>query len=292
MENRKESKGVRTGGVLFALFILCLGVFSLMNKVPLFTAIFRLLSLWPLLFIGIGIWLVFRALNYEKIAVVVLALLLVGAMYSVFSRPGLELQSLEEKTALQGVTNLNVSMDLLFGTFHLGSTPENLYVSKGYGQPMQSSVLSTKGGTASLHFSPRGEAFTPFSEQKNEYEILLNESLPVTITASTAFSTCFFDLSNLKVQELELNGGLSSTEITFGETNTKVVLGMGLSTVKIHVPETVGVRVTGPGFASLLVPPNWIKTDDGYKSPNYDSASYRIEIECSMGLSTVEISYV
>lgn len=114
----------------------------------------------------------------------------------------------------------------------------------------------------------------------------------MTITASAAFSTCFFDLSNLKVQEFELTGGFSSNEITFGEVNTKVVLGMGLSTVKIRVPETVGVRVTGPGFASLLVPPDWIKTSDGYKSPNYDSASYRIEIECSMGLSTVEISYV
>lgn len=293
MEPERKVKKLETGSILFALFILLLGVCALIFKVSILTGIFNLLRLWPLLFVGIGVWLIFKTVNLEKVGVVVLALMLAGAMYMAFAQQRVEMQlASSEEEAVGDATSLNVSADLVFGTFNVGSTPEKLFISRGYNYPLQVHI-TRRGGTAYLDFSLRGERITPWSGQQNIYDILLNQALPLSLTADAGLSTCVLDLSRLNVKEFTLNGGLSSADITFGETNTKAVLGLGLSSVKIHVPQSVGVKiVSSSGLATLSVPPGWVRTGDGYKSPNYDTASYKVEITCTMGMSTVEVSYV
>jgi len=290
MENNKKTKGTETGGILFALFLLLLGAFALLFDVSPFTGLLRLLGLWPVLFIGIGIWLVFKNLNQEKVGVVVLAAILLVAMYSVFSQSGQQLESFDEKDVPSGVTKLNVSMDLLFGSFTIGSTSDLLYASRGVYYAVDSR-MSTVRDTAHVNFSARAEAVIPFRTSPNEYEILLNQRLPVTIVADSAMSSCSFDLSDLKVEEFILDGGVSSIEITFGEANTTAVISMGVSSVKIYVPESVGVKIISEGLLSLSVPPGWIKTENGYESPNYDTATYKVSITCDIGMGTVNVAY-
>ncbi len=274
---------------MLALFILLLGFFALLFDVPIFTGLFRLVGLWPLLLIGLGLWVIFKTVNQEKVGTVLLALILVGAMYSVFSRPALHLESLEEKTVLPGITSVDVSMDLALGAYYIGSTPESLFTAKGY--PIMEPHLYTDGATAHLDFSLREEAFIPPGDLGNEYHILLNQHLPLTISGGIGVASCSLDLSTLNVKELYLDGGLCSLEITCGETDTRVALSMGLSSVRIYVPQSVGVRIDSEGLVSLQVPSGWIKTENGYKSPNYDTAQHRIDITSDMGIGSIIISY-
>lgn len=288
MDNEKPKK-TETGGILFALFVLLLGVFALLFDVPILTGLFRLISFWPLLLVGLGVWLIFKNVDYEKIGVVVLAVILVAAMYSAFSQIQMQPASLDEKAVPPGVANMDVSLDLLFGTFSVGST-DALYTYRGY-EPMEFS-MDTVGDTAKLNFSLEEEAFVPFKWSSHQYEILLNQHLPMSLTVNTSISSCSFDFSSLHVEEFILDGGVSSIEVTFGETNTAAVFDMGVSSVTIYVPESVGVRIVTDGLFSLSVPPDWIKTDNEYTSPNYDTAVYKIEITCTMGMSTVTVTYI
>lgn len=290
MDNEKKSKKVETGGILFALFIVFLGVFSLLFDVSLLTGLFRLVTFWPLLIVGLGVWLIFKNVEKELIGTVVLAVILIAALYSAFSTVPLQLESLDEKSVPPGVSDMDVSIDLLFGTFSIGST-ESLYQIKG-DQTMNVSQ-HTAGGTAHVNVSLQKEAFVPFSWSSNMYEILLNQHLPLSIDAAVGASSCHLDLSNLKVEEFSLAGGVSSVEIFFGEaTNTTADISMGVSSVTMYVPESVGIKITADGLLSLSVPPDWIKMDDGYKSPNYDTAAYTIGIACTMGLGTLTIMYI
>lgn len=291
MDNEKKSKKVETGGILFALFVVFLGVFSLLFDVPLLAGLFRLVSFWPLLIVGLGVMLIFKNVNKEYIGTAVLAVILIGAMYSAFSTVPQQLESLDEKSVPPGVTDMDVSIDLLFGTFSIGST-ESLYLVKGQ-QPMKTS-MHTAGATAHLDFSLQEEAFVPFRWSSNQYDILLNQHLPLSIDAATGTSSCYLDFSQLKVEKFSLAGGVSSVEIVFGEgeTNTTVDISMGVSSVTIYVPKSVGVTITAEGFLSLSVPPDWIKVGDGYKSPNYDTATYTIDITCTMGLGSITIVYI
>lgn len=288
MEDNKKPEKIETGGILFALFLLFLGLFAVLFDVPIFTGLYRLLSLWPLFLVGAGVWLIFKTLDKERISVVVLAIILVGAMYSVFSQIEPLLETREEEAVPPGVTSIDVSMDFVAGSFSIGSTPEKLFTTRGH--HILEPHLHTVGSTAYLDFSLKAD-ITPFKEISGEYEILLNQTLPVTISGGIGASSCTFDLSDLKIEELNLDGGLCSLEITFGETNTEVAISMGLSSVNIFVPQSVGVRIISDGLVSLSVPPGWIKTDEGYKSPNYDAAMYKIDISATVGLGSIAISY-
>ncbi|MBU7014410.1 MAG: hypothetical protein HXS52_12545 [Theionarchaea archaeon] len=289
MEPEKKKRIIDTGGILFALFILLLGVFSMLLDVSPFAGIFYLLKFWPVLLIGLGIWLVFKHAQHEGIGAVVLAVLLVVAVYSAFSQVEVQSFHSEEKELSSGLTDLEASLDLLFGVFSVDAASDNLYILKGY-ESMDSSFY-TAGSTGYLDLSLTAESFIPLAGS-HEAEILLTDTLPLVVHADAAFSTVKFDASRLNIQELVITGGLSSFELVLGETNTDISLSMGMSSVTIYVPQTVGVRIVSTGLTSLSVPTGWIKIDDGYMSPNYDTALYRIEVDSSTGLGTIVVKYV
>lgn len=290
MNNDEKPKKVKAGEILFALLILLVGTFALYTGTSLLAAFLSLFRLWPLLIIGIGVWLVFKNIERERIAVVILAALLIGAVYVTFSQLEPPLESLGEEAVPPGVTKAAVSADFVSGKFSIGSTPEKLYISKGYNYPLEVRV-STAGQTVNLHLSLEEEFHNFFRYSGNEFQILLNENLPLSIDANTGAAHCIFDLSHLKVEKLSLDGGLTSFEVTFGEMNTKVSLDMGLSSGTFYVPQSVGVRIISEGLVSLSVPSDWIKTENGYKSLNYDTALYKIDITCHIGLGYLKIAY-
>lgn len=291
MDNNKKSKNLDTGGILFALFIVLLGAFALLFETPILTGLLHLVQFWPLILIGIGVWLIFKNMEREKIGAVVLAVLLIGAMYYAFSRPTLELESFEERHVPEGVTSMEVSMDLIAGSFSIGPTSEYLYASRGYNYPMES-LMSTRGSTAVLSLAVEEEAFIPFSEPGHEYEILLNGTLSASLYPDAVASSCSFDLSALNLTELDLEAVVSSIDMTLGEMSTDINLEMVLSTLDLYVPQSVGVKIISDGLVSLTVPSGWIKLDDGYKSPNYDNAQYKINITCDVAMGVITISYI
>lgn len=287
-----KSEEIDTGGILFAVFILFLGIFALIFDISPFTGLFRMIALWPLIFVGLGIWLIFKNFGYKKVGVAVLALILIASMYSVFVeiQPFSEKAVEKEKDVPSGIKDLDVSFDLALGTFYITSTPDVLYRFKG--SELMEPRLSTMGDKASLEVLLDEKVFTPFRWGQNEFEMQLNETIPTSFDIETGMSTCRFDLSDLRVKEFDLEGGVSSVEITFGETDTAAYIDMGISTVTINVLETVGVRITTEGLMSLSVPSGWVKIPDGYESPNYSTAAHKINISCTIGIGTVTVAYI
>jgi hypothetical protein len=288
--NTQKSENIDTGGILFAVFILFLGIFALTFDVSPFTGLFRMISMWPLILIGLGVWLVFKNIGYEKVGAIVLALILIAAMYTVFT--GIETFSgiSIEKDVPSGATNLDASFDLALGTFFIKSTPDVLYHFKGAAS--MEPHLYTIGDTVNLEILLDEEVFIPFGRSQNEFEIQLNDTLPASIDIDMGLSTMYVDLSNLNAKELNIDGGVSSVEIIFGETDTTAEIDMGVSSVTIRVPETVGVRITTDGLMSLSVPSGWVKISNGYESPNYGTATHKINISCDIGLGTVTVAYI
>lgn len=289
MDNNKKPKKLDTGGILFAVFILLLGVFTLVTETSFLTALVRLIRFWPLLVVGFGVWLIFKNFEQEKISVIILAALLVGAMYIAFFQPVQQPEYSDETGIPAGVTKMNVFMDLVGGTFDIGSTSEDLYTSEG-SYPLESHV-STAGTTVDLDFTLQEEIFTPFKEGGNEHEILLYDGFPTSMKGKAVFSSCTFDLSNT-VEKLSLDGVFSSFKITFSEASTKVTFDSVFSSSTLYVPQSVGVRIISDGVASFSVPSDWIKIDHGYQSPNYDTALYNIDITCDIVMGSVKISYI
>jgi hypothetical protein len=103
------------------------------------------------------------------------------------------------------------------------------------------------------------------------------------------------DLEDLELRDLEIAGGSSRLEIRLPrpDTSIPVRIGGGASNVEMIRPAGVPVRVRIGGGASKLAIDDFSvgsaggKTD--WKSPDYDSAEQRYDIEIGAGASKLTV---
>jgi hypothetical protein len=147
--------------------------------------------------------------------------------------------------------------------------------------------VGVDGGTVSVKYRP---SFHPPTG-----EITLSGRVPWTIQAHWGMSDVTADLEGLELENLEISGGSSRLEIRLPRParSVPVRIGGGASNVEMIRPAGVPVRVRIGGGASKLAIDDFSvgsaggKTD--WKSPDYDSADQRYDIEIGAGASTVTV---
>jgi len=121
-----------------------------------------------------------------------------------------------------------------------------------------------------------------------------NTSLPWSLDVSGGASHATFDLASARVSDLSVSGGANNVTITLGPPSGTVSIDVsgGASSVTIHRPSGVPAEVVASGGASS------VRLDDqalgGFgdsqaKSPGYDSATDRYEVDVSGGASSVKV---
>jgi hypothetical protein len=166
---------------------------------------------------------------------------------------------------------VNPSMDDLFRARFEGKVPE----------------VGVDGGTVVVKYRP---SFHPPTGQ-----ITLSDRVPWTILAHWGMSDVTADLEGLELKDLEVSGGSSRVEIRLPrpDTSIPVRIGGGASNVEMIRPVGVPVRVRIGGGASDLAIDDFAvgsaggKTD--WRSPDYDSAEHRYDIEIGAGASKVTV---
>ena len=103
-----------------------------------------------------------------------------------------------------------------------------------------------------------------------------------------------FDLTDLKVTNLDVDTGASATEIFLPANagTTLVDIDTGASSVKVHVPTGVGARLRiKSGVASVIVDESrFHKIDTGqYQSDEYNTAANRADITIDSGVGSIEV---
>lgn len=127
-----------------------------------------------------------------------------------------------------------------------------------------------------------------------DWDFTINRDIPLKLNIDSGASASTFDLSELKVTDLDLNTGASTTEIILPASagNTHVDIDTGASTLKITIPVGVAARIqTKTGLATVSVDSNRFPPMGGglYQSADYASAINRAEISIDAGLGTIEI---
>jgi hypothetical protein len=175
----------------------------------------------------------------------------------------------------RGASHLTIgvdpSMDDLFRARFDGKVPE----------------VGVDGGTVTVKYRP---SFHPPTG-----EITLSDRVPWTILAHLGMSDVTADLEGLELRDLEVSGGSSRLEIRLPrpDTSIPVRIGGGASNVEMIRPAGVPVRVRIGGGASDLAIDDFAigsaggKTD--WRSPDYDSAEQRYDIEIGAGASKVTV---
>ncbi len=125
------------------------------------------------------------------------------------------------------------------------------------------------------------------------WDVKLNDGIPMTLDLETGAGESRLDLRPLKVEEIRLKTGASSTEITLpaqaGKTRIKVT--SGAASVVLRVPDGVAARIAvESGLAGITIDQNrFPRSGNGYQSADYDRAVNSVDIKIETGVGAVEI---
>jgi hypothetical protein len=226
---------------------------------------------WPLLIIAFGIWLIIgffsrnQPVGGEKVSIP-----LEGAA-SAF----IKLDHGAGRLALRSGAG---SGEILNGTFGNGLN---------YKSRMEGSRLEVK-----LRTSQQPWAWWP--GESLDWDINLNGDIPMSLKIDSGASASILDLSDLKITDLDIDTGASSTELTLPANagNTHVDIDTGASSLKVTIPVGVAANIRiKSGIASVNVNSRFPRLDGGmYQSSDFSTASNRIDMTINAGVGSIEVN--
>ena len=126
-----------------------------------------------------------------------------------------------------------------------------------------------------------------------DWTVGLSPEIPLALEFETGAGKTELDLTKLLVNDLRVQTGASSTQITLPENAglTQVKIGAGAAEIGIRVPETVAasIRIAGALSDIQVDEDRFPRMSGGYQSADYETAPNRTEITIEMGVGSVRI---
>jgi len=126
-----------------------------------------------------------------------------------------------------------------------------------------------------------------------EWNVRLNPNPRLALHFKTGASETRLDLTDLRVAEMTLETGASSTRLTLpahaGWTRARVA--SGAASVEVVVPPGVAARIHGVvAIGSFQVDQQrFPRRNGGYESPDYETATHRVELNVEGGVGSVVV---
>jgi hypothetical protein len=144
----------------------------------------------------------------------------------------------------------------------------------------------------SLRTSQQSWAWWP--GESLDWDIRLNADIPLSLNIDSGASASILDLSDLKVTNLDIDTGASSTELTLPASagNTHVDIDTGASSLKVNIPPGVAASIrVKTGIASVNISARFPKVDGGlYQSTDYGTAANRVDMTIDSGVGSIEVN--
>jgi hypothetical protein len=266
---------MRRGSLFWGALILLAGVLLLLNN--FFPNLFSRISVWDI------IWPV--------------AIILIGASLLFGPRWGgrRSLESQDVMVPLESASDAEVRLYHGAGRLSVRSTSTPGVLLSGTCVGGADVNVSKSGPSTRLDLRSRaGDAWFgnpgPFGFA---WDLVVTPEVPLRLTVETGASETNLDLRDLKVTDLQINTGASSSVVTLpGRAGmTRVKVAAGAASVKLYVPEGVAANIAvQSGLAGIHIDQNrFPAAAGGYQSTDYDTAANRADIFVETGVGSVDI---
>ncbi|HEY8469427.1 MAG TPA: hypothetical protein VIL18_07285 [Longimicrobiales bacterium] len=104
-----------------------------------------------------------------------------------------------------------------------------------------------------------------------------------------------YGLGNSRAKQVRLEGGVGHVVLDLtGDWagDMRVSVEMGLGSLTVRVPRTVGVRLQKTSIFAGVTSPGFSKRDDAYYSDNWGSARHRLTLDVEAAFGNVDIRWV
>jgi hypothetical protein len=152
------------------------------------------------------------------------------------------------------------------------------------------------GDQVSVELRPRMDSFPFFSfygRGDMDWKVGLNPHIPLDLRFEVGASRNRLRLRDLQVRSFSLETGASATEIEFPAAAgaTRARIRSGAASVDMRIPDGVAARIhASGGMASIDVDTNrFPRVGSEYRSPDYDTAVNRLDLDVETGVGSVSI---
>jgi hypothetical protein len=314
----------RNRSMLLALLLIAIGVVLLLRNTDVIPDD---VAIWPLIVIGIGVWLLVQRLvpgggwGHDGY-VWPLILIAVGVVFLLR-----DLDVIDSDVTLWPVILIAIGLGIVLSAVTNrggsggdvatprsvpldGASTASVRVKHGAGRlairstpALESLVDGTFTGNVQLRVDRRGDHADVVVEGRwtgpwdwdrrgFDWAIGLTRAIPVRLTVDAGANQADIDLSDLTIPELVMNTGASDTSIVMpsrGTTDASVKC--GAAKVRIRIPAATAARISvRAGLMGVDVDQTrFPKSDVGYRSPGFDTASDRVDLRVEGGASGLEI---
>ncbi len=309
---RSVSDGIGVG-VTF-IFIGLVWMMAKMGYIN-FSIIGAIADLWPLVFVVIGVNIIFRRVRYVGL-ITWIGFLSVIVAYGVYFAPQAEwfnvhignnwdneysssvngLPAISDSVPFVGneqVKEGNLELNLAAGNLNMGASDDNLI---DYVLPKDFVSLNQKieGNTANFEFNENKNAHLGKMTGKGvNYDFYLNKNILWFIGVNIGATDSEMNFSKVPVRKLEINGGAGDFKLELGDLQDKsdVSINMAAGDIKITVPKNAGVKIVNNGLFSdnNFKNSGLEKVDGSYQTPDYNQAEKVIYIEINSAASDLTL---
>jgi hypothetical protein len=305
----------RRGSIVWPVLLIAVGSLFLLQNLGIlpWDAWRQIWRLWPLVLVLVGVELLFGGrVRGTSLLVLVLALLGGGVVLlstipvaRIAASPW-ESRSFEQP--LQGVTQADVRVEFGAGRLEVGALPAGgtKLSTASYEGPAEllprEPRSSASNGRADVRYTlgDRGDGFNllPFLRGERRAPSLivsLAPEVPQSLRITTGAAESRVDLSKLRVSQLDLETGASSTWLRLPEAagTTTAQIEAGAANVEIELPEGVAAQLRYEGGLSALHVENPRLVREGgngrYRTGDYDTNPNKVDLRIETGASTVTV---
>jgi hypothetical protein len=259
--------------LFWGLLLLIAGAILLGNNLGYFSFDARLL--WPLFIILLGVYI------------------LIGRSFS-----GRAMESKHVSLPLDGAKSAVIHVEHGAGQIRIsGAAGKDELLSGDFGYMELTSQKSGDKLSARLKTTLSGGMIWMFpwnwNSRGHEWDFALNSMIPLTLDIDTGASENRLDLSEIKLDKLDLDTGASSTSIILPKNagHSRVEISCGAASVNIEIPEGVAADIrSDSGLADISIDERrFPRSGKHYISPDYDTATNKVDIRLETGVSSIKV---
>ncbi|OGF53841.1 MAG: hypothetical protein A2Z21_10350 [Candidatus Fraserbacteria bacterium RBG_16_55_9] len=264
---------MRRSSFFWGSILILAGVLLLLDNLNLIQVSFWRLF-WPLLLVAIGLWMVLEATSRRHSSVGV----------SQVTIP------------LEGAQRARVRVRYGAGrlSMNAGAGPSEL-ASGSFGGGLDHQARR-EGDLLDVEMRMPTERFAWVwggSRDAYNWSLALNGEIPLALNLETGASDMKLDLGELRVTELRLKTGASSTHLTLPAHagNTRVDIKAGAASLDVRVPMGVAalIRIDGSLAGIKVDTSRFPRLGDVYQSSDYGTAANKMDIEVHIGAGSIDI---
>ncbi len=133
------------------------------------------------------------------------------------------------------------------------------------------------------------------SDTAEQYALHAPPAFPVGLQLNMGAGSVNLNLYDAHAEYIDANVGAGNVDITFPkESSIHAIIKTGAGDVSMHLPKGLGVQIAfAQGVpANLTIGNQFVKTKDGLRSTNYDTAQYTADITLLQGVGAFHLETI